>query len=212
MKYKTFTRRYHQKSEIIAVYYNEFQILQNFFKKDSSWNIITFCSCVKCAVEENMRVAFLHEKPIELCRGKQKGQRKSKSRGEKIWVIFSAMLLGFSSLMQKLICKLNLSVTSMSLPKFIGEELEVKNCLTSHRAKILGGNATKSSSSHHHNNNGFVEEPKRHLTIFSDSYAPNSQVSVRIKKKNSLRVTIYFIVCDKPHYVSKRWDDNLGIS
>ena len=82
----------------------------------------------------------------------------------------------------------------------------------SHRAKILGGNATKSSSSHHHNNNGFVEEPKRHLTIFSDSYAPNSQVSVRIKKKNSLRVTIYFIVCDKPHYVSKRWDDNLGIS
>ena len=76
----------------------------------------------------------------------------------------------------------------------------------SHRAKILGGNATKSSSSHHHNNNGFVEEPKRHLTIFSDSYAPNSQVSVRIKKKNSLRVTIYFIVCDKPHYVSKRWE------
>ena len=63
--------RYPQKSEIIAVYYNEFQILQ---KKR---NIITFCSCVKCAVEENMRVAFLHEKPIELCRGKH---RKDKGK------------------------------------------------------------------------------------------------------------------------------------
>ena len=28
MKYKTFTMRYPQKSEIIAVYYNEFQILK----------------------------------------------------------------------------------------------------------------------------------------------------------------------------------------
>ena len=124
MKYKTFTMRYHQKSEIIAVYYNEFQILQ---KIPQEILFVLFVLVWNVQLKKTRALHFYMKNQLT-----QKGQRKNKSRGEKIWVIFSAMLLGFPSLMQKLICKLNLSVTSMSLPKFIGEELEVKNCLTSH--------------------------------------------------------------------------------
>ena len=112
--------------------------------------------------------------------------------------------------MQKLICKLNLSVTSMSLPKFI--QNWKSKIASRHRAKILRGNATLG------NDEGVIIII---ITVFHHKYHISrfflsdlcSKFTSECENQKIFEVTTYFIVCDKPHYVSKRCGRsfNLGI-